>query len=64
MIEYYDKNNELTENKEEACSVYEVDTEALGFDIGGVFAMAMGASKLVACKQPGEELNVEMFEEL
>lgn len=55
-FEYYDVDGNLTENKEDAFEIYELDANA---ECGGVFAMAMGKSKLIASKHTG--LNVEAF---
>ena len=54
--DYYDFNGNLTENKQDAYEIYELDANA---QIGGIWALAMGQAKLVASKRTG--LNLEMF---
>lgn len=55
-FDYYDFNGNLTENKQDAYEIYELDANA---QVGGVWALAMGQAKLVASKHTG--LNLEMF---
>lgn len=55
-LEYHDFDGNITENKEEAFEIYELDANA---ECGGVWALAMGQSKLIASKHTG--LNVEAF---